>query len=157
MAKDVQLDGRMSDAEGLMWRLEKDPQLSSTIANVTILDRAPDFEQFTARMERAALAIPRLRQRAQASPGIAPPTWVDDPHFDIRYHVRHLALPRPGTLRQISDLATLIAVDPRGAGVGEEVFFVRGREASFPFYPVEPPVDASVVGIVDHWDLDADR
>ena len=52
---------------------------------------------------------------------------------------------------------TLIAVDPMGAGVGEEVFFVRGREASFPFYPVEPPVDASVVGIVDHWDLDADR
>ena len=52
---------------------------------------------------------------------------------------------------------TLIAVDPMGAGVGEEVFFVRGREASFPFYPVEPPVDASIVGIVDHWDLDADR
>ena len=52
---------------------------------------------------------------------------------------------------------TLIAVDPMGAGVGEEVFFVRGREASFPFHPVEPPVDASVVGIVDHWDLDADR
>ena len=52
---------------------------------------------------------------------------------------------------------TLIAVDPMGAGVGEEVFFVRGREASLPFYPVEPPVDASVVGIVDHWDLDADR
>ena len=52
---------------------------------------------------------------------------------------------------------TLIAVDPMGAGVGEEVFFVRGREASFPFHPVEPPVDASIVGIVDHWDLDADR
>ena len=48
---------------------------------------------------------------------------------------------------------TLIAVDSVGAGVGEEVFFVRGREASFPFYPVEPPVDASIVGIVDHWDV----
>jgi ethanolamine utilization protein EutN len=52
---------------------------------------------------------------------------------------------------------TLVAVDSIGAGVGEEVFFVRGKEASFPFYPVEPPVDASIVGIVDHWDLDADR
>ena len=51
----------------------------------------------------------------------------------------------------------IVAVDAVGAGVGEEVFFVRGREASFPFSPVEPPVDASVVGIVDHWDLDADR
>jgi len=48
---------------------------------------------------------------------------------------------------------TLVAVDAVGAGVGETVFFVRGKEASFPFYPVEVPADAGVVGIVDHWDL----
>ena len=48
---------------------------------------------------------------------------------------------------------TLVAVDSVGAGVGEEVFFVRGREASFPFHPVEAPVDAGIVGIVDHWTL----
>ena len=47
----------------------------------------------------------------------------------------------------------LVAVDAVGAGVGEHVFFVRGKEASFPFYPVEPPVDAGIVGIIDHWDL----
>jgi microcompartment protein CcmK/EutM len=48
----------------------------------------------------------------------------------------------------------LVAVDAVGAGVGEEVFFVRGKEASFPFYPdAEPPVDAGIVGIVDRWDL----
>jgi microcompartment protein CcmK/EutM len=47
----------------------------------------------------------------------------------------------------------LVAVDAVGAGVGEEVFFVRGKEASFPFHPVEPPVDAGIVGIVDHWDV----
>ena len=46
---------------------------------------------------------------------------------------------------------TLIAGDSVGAGVGEEVFFVRGKEASFPFYPVEAPVDAGIVGIVDYW------
>lgn len=46
---------------------------------------------------------------------------------------------------------TLVAADAAGAGVGERVFFVRGREAAFPFYPVEPPVDAAIVGIVDHW------
>ena len=49
---------------------------------------------------------------------------------------------------------TLVAVDAVGAGIGEEVFFVRGREAAFPFHPVEPPVDASIVGIVDRWDLE---
>ena len=48
----------------------------------------------------------------------------------------------------------LVAVDAVGAGLGEEVFFVRGTEASFPFYPVEAPVDAGIVGIVDHWDLE---
>jgi ethanolamine utilization protein EutN len=48
---------------------------------------------------------------------------------------------------------TLVALDSVGAGVGEKVFFVRGREAAFPFYPAEPPTDASIVGIVDHWDV----
>ena len=48
---------------------------------------------------------------------------------------------------------TLVAVDAVGAGVGETVFFVRGKEASFPFHPTEVPADAGVVGIVDHWDL----
>ena len=43
----------------------------------------------------------------------------------------------------------LVAVDAVGAGVGEDVFFVRGKEASFPFHPAEPAVDAGIVGIVD--------
>jgi microcompartment protein CcmK/EutM len=49
---------------------------------------------------------------------------------------------------------TLVALDSVGAGAGENVFFVRGREAAFPFYPAEPPTDASIVGIVDYWDLE---
>jgi microcompartment protein CcmK/EutM len=48
---------------------------------------------------------------------------------------------------------TLVALDSVGAGVGENVFFVRGREAAFPFYPAEPPTDAAVIGIVDYWSL----
>ena len=50
---------------------------------------------------------------------------------------------------------TLVALDSVGAGVGEVVFFVRGREAAFPFYPDEPPADASVIGIVDEWHTEA--
>ena len=50
---------------------------------------------------------------------------------------------------------TLVATDAMGAGVGETVFFVRGKEASFPFHPVEVPTDAGVVGIVDHYDVEA--
>jgi microcompartment protein CcmK/EutM len=48
---------------------------------------------------------------------------------------------------------TIVAADAVGAGVGEEVFFVRGKEAAFPFYPSEPPIDAGIVGIVDYWDV----
>ena len=47
----------------------------------------------------------------------------------------------------------LVALDSIGAGVGEHVFFVRGREAAFPFYPAEPPADATVIGIVDYWSV----
>ena len=48
---------------------------------------------------------------------------------------------------------TLVAADATGAGVGETVFFVRGKEASFPFHPVEAAVDAGIVGIVDSVDV----
>jgi len=52
----------------------------------------------------------------------------------------------------------LVAVDSVGAGVGEHVFFVRGKEASFPFHPTEVPADAGIVGIVDHWStIERDR
>ena len=47
----------------------------------------------------------------------------------------------------------LVAVDSVGAGVGETVFFVRGREASFPFHPTEVPADAGIVGIVDQYSV----
>lgn len=47
----------------------------------------------------------------------------------------------------------LVAVDSVGAGAGETVFFVRGKEASFPFHPTEVPTDAGIVGIVDHFDV----
>jgi microcompartment protein CcmK/EutM len=49
---------------------------------------------------------------------------------------------------------TLVAIDAVGAGVGEIVFFVRGKDASFPFHPIEVPADAGVVGIVDRWDVE---
>ena len=49
----------------------------------------------------------------------------------------------------------LVAVDSVGAGVTEEVFFVRGREASLPFLPRRVPADVCVTGICDHWSTGA--
>ena len=70
---------------------------------------------------------------------------------DDNLHGIKLLIIQPLTLDRQPAGRTLVAVDSVGAGVGEEVFFVRGKEASFPFYPVEAPVDAGIVGIVDHW------
>lgn len=104
---------RMSDTESLMWRLEKDPYLASTFANITILDRAPNMDALVARMERTALLFPRLRRRVMPAPGnFGNPTWVDDPSFDIRYHVRQISLAEPGDMRQLLDLVTLLVADP---------------------------------------------
>lgn len=109
----MRFDRNMSDAEGLMWRLEKDPHLSSTFGTVTVLDRAPDFDSLRRRMERAVVAIPRLRQRVMPAPAnLSPPVWVDDANFDIDMHIRRIACPKPGTLRQVLDLASLIVADP---------------------------------------------
>jgi diacylglycerol O-acyltransferase / wax synthase len=109
----MRFDRVMSDAEGLMWRLEKDPFLSSTFGTVMILDRAPDRDAFRRRVERATVAIPRLRQRVQPSPAnLSPPVWVDDPNFDLDHHVRRIACPKPGSMRQVLDLASLFVADP---------------------------------------------
>ncbi len=104
---------QMSDAEGLMWRMEKDPHLSSNVVNVTILDRNPDFDLLRQRMERAAMIMPRLRQVVRSVPGnVSPPTWVSDSDFSIERHVRRLALPKGSSDRELYDLATLLASEP---------------------------------------------
>jgi diacylglycerol O-acyltransferase len=109
----IAYDNKMSDAEGLMWRLEKDPHLSSTFASVTILDRKPDFDLLRERMIRSSHRMPRLRQRVQTAPGnMSAPTWVEDSDFDIGLHLRRVALPKPGTERQLFDLATLLCAEP---------------------------------------------
>jgi WS/DGAT/MGAT family acyltransferase len=102
----------MSDTEALMWALEDDPVLRSTFANVTFLDRLPDIDRFRDRMRMAIAALPRLRQRVYDAPGIANPEWVEDPFFDLDFHVRRIAAPAPADDRTVLDLAALLSLDP---------------------------------------------
>lgn len=110
----VVFDRRMSDVEGLMWRLERDARRASTFANLTILDRPPDLGRLRDRLALAAeTAIPRLRQVVHELPGArANPSWIDDAEFDVDAHVRRIALPAPGGVRQLLDLAATITADP---------------------------------------------
>ncbi len=104
---------RMTDVEALMWNLEKDPHLSSSIANVTLLDQAPDAERLRGRLDRASEQVPRLRQRVVPALGrLAPPEWREDPDFDLDYHLRWSALPAPGSMRQLLDLTATFVGTP---------------------------------------------
>src|ERR1700710_1937655 len=89
-------DLHMSDADALMWNIEKDPILRSTIVAVGLLDREPDFERLRRRLLRASIAIPRLRQRVLSPPlRIGPPRWAHESNFDLDFHLRRVRLPPP--------------------------------------------------------------
>lgn len=60
-----------------------------------------------------------------------------------------LLVVQPLTPKQAPTGKQLICADATGAGAGELVYWCRGKEASFPFLPVEAPVDTTIVGIVD--------
>ncbi len=66
---------------------------------------------------------------------------------------RMLLLVQPVTVEGRDTGRPLVAIDAVGAGAGERVFYVTGREASFAFIPDHVPTDASIVGIVDRVDL----
>jgi diacylglycerol O-acyltransferase / wax synthase len=104
---------RMSAAEALMWRAEGDPRTRSSGVVLEVLDSAPDWDRFRAAHERATRAIPRLRDRVvQPLLPVAAPTWTEDTHFDLDYHVQRVRLPEPGTQRQLLDLTALVASRP---------------------------------------------
>lgn len=107
----------MSDTEALMWAIERDPWLQSGAGVLTILDRPADWEQFRRRMAWAVAEVPRLRERVtQDAPPLTGrlvnPAWTTDTEFDLDHHVRRVALPGPGSLAQLHDLAVRVLADP---------------------------------------------
>src|SRR6185436_13663332 len=67
---------------------------------------APAYDDLVAHLVSRLDLVPRYRQRLAFVPlGQGRPVWVDDPHFNLRYHVRHTALPEPGTEEQLKLLA----------------------------------------------------
>ncbi|HET9690820.1 MAG TPA: wax ester/triacylglycerol synthase domain-containing protein [Acidimicrobiales bacterium] len=104
---------RMSDQEALMWNIEKDPWLNPNGAALTILDRPIDVERMRARVRYGLSRLPRLRERVVPGLGrLSPPVWATDREFDLDYHVRHVALPAPGSMRQLLDLVTRLYEEP---------------------------------------------
>src|SRR5690606_24276213 len=64
-----------------------------------------DFDRLIDHLQARIALVPRYRQKVAWVPGhLANPVWVDDPEFDIGYHVRRSALPRPGSDGQLREL-----------------------------------------------------
>src|ERR1700754_5154846 len=77
------------------------------VGSVLVFDGdAPSYDDFAAMIESRLHQVPRYRQKlAFPPPAQARPVWVDDPHFNIGYHVRHTALPAPAGEEQLRKLA----------------------------------------------------
>src|SRR3954462_14835032 len=92
----------------------EEPDTPMHIGGVLILERLPGGVEALARLVASRLSlVPRYRQRGGGVPG--PPAnrvWVDDPDFDIAYHVRRSGLPRPGTEAQLLDLVSRLTSRP---------------------------------------------
>jgi diacylglycerol O-acyltransferase len=68
--------------------------------------RAPAYEDFVAKIESRLHLVPRYRQKLRYVPlDAGRPVWTDDPHFNVRYHVRHAALPAPASQEELKTLA----------------------------------------------------
>lgn len=104
------LHDALAPSDAVLWDIESDPVLRSTIVAVALLEHSPDWERLTARLARVSCQIPRLRERIVDPPlGIGPPRWVVDEHFDLGYHLRRVRSSEPGDLRAVLDLAEPVA------------------------------------------------
>ena len=111
MTEELRYESRMSDSDALMWTIEKDPLLRSTITAVSVLDGPVDPARFTEKIDRASRVIPRLRQRVVGNPySLAPPRWEIDPNFDLSYHVRRVSAGGEADEARLLELAQWMAM-----------------------------------------------
>jgi diacylglycerol O-acyltransferase len=69
----------------------------------------PAFEDLRAMVAGKLEIVPRYRQKVRFVPlGAGPPVWIEDPHFSLEYHLRHTALPEPGSEEQLRQMAARV-------------------------------------------------
>ncbi|MEI4272087.1 wax ester/triacylglycerol synthase family O-acyltransferase [Klenkia sp. LSe6-5] len=94
----------------------EDPDTPMHVAGFLVLESPHgglDHEDLVDLVQSRLPLVPRFRQKVLEVPGhLANPAWVDDPDFDVTYHVRRSALPRPGTEEQLLDLVARLTARP---------------------------------------------
>ena len=109
------------DNDFLLWET---PALPMHGSGLQIFEAGPlatpeggiDFEAVQRAFAAVLHRVPRYRQKLMWVPGEARAVWVDDPHFRIDYHMRHIALPRPGSDAQLKRLAADLMERPLDRG-----------------------------------------
>src|SRR3954452_19838725 len=72
-----------------------------------------DYDRLVELIEQRIALVPRYRQKVRHVPGnLARPVWIDDPDFDVAYHVRRSALPKPGSDAQLTELVARLMSRP---------------------------------------------
>ena len=96
----------LSQTDTLMWMVEADPLLRSTILGVVLLDAAPEWQRLRSRMEQVTHQVPALREKVVPVP--LHPTllrWEHDDAFDLTYHLRRISLPAGSGVQDLLDWA----------------------------------------------------
>ena len=113
------------------------PGLPQHIGGISIYDQstAPGgnvrFKQILAMLEARVHLSPIFRRKLVTVPlGLGQPYWADDPDFDLEYHVRHIALPKPGDWRQLCILAARLHATPLSRDKPLwEIYIIEGLDA----------------------------
>jgi diacylglycerol O-acyltransferase len=102
----------LSQNDVIMWTVEADPLLRSTIVGVVLLDRAPAWADVQRRVEQTTHRVPELREKVVAVP-LRPSAlrWVPEPDVDLDYHLRRVRVPSPAGVREVLDLARTFAAN----------------------------------------------
>jgi diacylglycerol O-acyltransferase len=89
---------------------DEDRHVSMAIASIAVFEGpAPSYEEFVTAIADHLPLVPRYRQKLRTVPfGLGVPVWVDDPAFDVYYHIRPIALPEPGGDAELDGLMALV-------------------------------------------------
>ena len=104
---------RLSGLDASFLHLEDDSAHMHVASVIVFEGKAPHYVELLEHIDRRLHLVPRFRQRLAFVPfGQGRPRWVDDPHLNLRYHLRHSGLPAPGSEQQLRDLAGRVFAQP---------------------------------------------
>ena len=104
------MSDRLTGLDASFLHLEQDEDTHMHVASTTLFEGpAPKYVEFREHISSRLHLVPRFRQKVRFVPfSQGRPVWVDDPHFNIGYHVRHTSLPPPGSEEQLKNLAARV-------------------------------------------------